>query len=39
MMEKVMPVKHTERTAYGESCLCKTFMKTTPELCVNNIYI
>ena len=37
--ETVVSVKHTERTAYGGSCLCETCMNTTPELCVNNIFI
>ena len=34
-----MYVEHTERAAYGGSSLCDYYMKTIPELCVEEIII
>ena len=34
MTEKVVYVEHTERAVYGGSSLCDYYMKTIPELCV-----
>ena len=39
MTETVVYPEHTERTAFGGSCLCKRYMKTIPELCVEEIKV
>lgn len=39
MTETVVYPEHTERAAFGGSCLCKRYMKTIPELCVEEIKV
>ncbi len=37
MTERVVYLKHPERAVIGGSCLCESYMKTIPELCVEGI--
>ena len=39
MTETVVYPEHTERAAFGGSCLCKRYMKTIPELCEEEIKV